>query len=554
MGPPTGHVAEKSDENPAGFGTAAPRRLRPALLRCSAGLWSARQALRCERPKGQQLVGAPHAGAQPFSDKLTSAVKRDPMLVMIARGAQLLDRTLMRAFLAQIRETWRVVVGHARGRGARGGLSASGVHEESVLGRLADQAQVRLSAFVIRACFEVVEDELIDRSYMPSWIRERATNALTHTCNTVLQRASATADSRIWLRQQERRRLFHQRQGRLRFWRHAFRSARAFILYTLMPADETLWFQLRQPAFWCVVAALLVPCAGICDLAFFALYCMISRHDEYQLCAFIIFAKAQQFLLSVVSLTTWMFSVVGCMFAIDDADTADASLVHAIMANPDFSSSAGLRSEHLASFSTRFAPCKDSFDRQSNFARAVQSATLALDVLRTLTLWHAYFMLRCRSRGDQALEALDAIRPDVERESAESIADRYAELRRLQAADAASKKSGGRLMAVLIGLDLFGFVQATVTNVALFAAAGKLAYGQHQWWLAWFMYEAHDIAEGLWLLPFVVVAAMPIEFVTGSARTGYDRRGTLCPNLDLHSILEIRLQRERLESGSESAV
>jgi len=95
-------------------------------------------------------------------------------------------------------------------------------------------------------------------------------------------------------------------------WAHA---ARAWLLYSLYPYDQSLWRQLRNPAFVLLRLLSVTPRWGVHPAFFITLFALIDRSDEYQLVLFILAFKGTQFVsvgvLGAVIGAGWYFSV-GC--------------------------------------------------------------------------------------------------------------------------------------------------------------------------------------------------------------------------------------------------
>jgi len=96
---------------------------------------------------------------------------------------------------------------------------------------------------------------------------------------------------------------------------HALASARAWVLYTLYPHDQTIWRQLRWPSFWALKLVSVFPLYGVQPAFFIAEFLLLDRSDEYQLVRYILLFKGAQFftlgVLGTVLGGGWYF-FLGC--------------------------------------------------------------------------------------------------------------------------------------------------------------------------------------------------------------------------------------------------
>jgi len=76
----------------------------------------------------------------------------------------------------------------------------------------------------------------------------------------------------------------------------ALQAARAWYLYTLFPHDQTIWLQLRNPAFYFLKAVSVFPLYGVQPIFFILHFLVMDRSDEYQLVFYILLFKGSQFI------------------------------------------------------------------------------------------------------------------------------------------------------------------------------------------------------------------------------------------------------------------
>lgn len=70
---------------------------------------------------------------------------------------------------------------------------------------------------------------------------------------------------------------------------------RAFFLYTLFPADQSVWRQMKNPAWWLLKAVSIFPYYGVQQGFFTVHFLLMNKRDEFQLVNFVLLFKGSQF-------------------------------------------------------------------------------------------------------------------------------------------------------------------------------------------------------------------------------------------------------------------
>lgn len=81
----------------------------------------------------------------------------------------------------------------------------------------------------------------------------------------------------------------------LGWWPSPVAKARASVLYALYPYDRSVWGQLRMPLFYPLLLLCVCPVYGVQPVAFFLLFLLRDKGDEFQLVQFILEFKGLQF-------------------------------------------------------------------------------------------------------------------------------------------------------------------------------------------------------------------------------------------------------------------
>jgi hypothetical protein len=79
------------------------------------------------------------------------------------------------------------------------------------------------------------------------------------------------------------------------FCSHQWTMFRAFVLYSLAPADKSFWVCCRDPGYWLLSAVGIIPVPWIAYTWWMMIFLMKERTDEYQLVDFIVGFEASKF-------------------------------------------------------------------------------------------------------------------------------------------------------------------------------------------------------------------------------------------------------------------
>ncbi|KAL3907897.1 MAG: hypothetical protein SGPRY_010006 [Prymnesium sp.] len=407
-----------------------------------------------------------------------------------------------------------------------------------------------VGAPAIRNVFHEIELRLVDEMHMPSHLQTTLHAALHAESEALIKSlessiAPSAADKRWEKLSWQTLRAIPMIAFR---WDQLLFSLRAKALYAMLPADETWWFSMRMAALPLFFLVSLIPYAGAGTWMFVILFAMIDRTDEYQLAQFILWFKAQQFIVFGVfdSFPAFWFTFQ-CL--------ADVSQHH-------LSSAASLMLDEPHCANLKVVP-----DNAHDIISWLSSA------LRLLLVWYAFARLCCCSRGGwEQISALEDVRIEIadgtlgdgfdaqktERLSTSELRARldllfrtpgpikaaykqYYQQRRekAEAQGKARQRGGGLLFRCLLLWDIFSCV-----ITAAMAAGVIFQYGLGPTdWLTWYTLSFLDCSLAVvQCAPAVVFLFLPWAQMTGARATGYTVHGWLSKQL---SLPEIRTSRAR---------
>ena len=309
---------------------------------------------------------------------------------------------------------------------------------------------------------------------------------------------------------------------------------RARILYSLCPADATIWQIGTTTSFWVVLVLTVLPFYGISIYTYVGLFLIIERTDEYQLVSFICRFKALQFLIqgALPAIATSVrhyicldlptgtetSAVVGC-------DAMPTPFVWELFAEPLRIGVVWLAFGLLA--------CGHAHGGRAQLKalelRRIDAADGMLDGAMAASL--------SRRNKRRASVAADAANP-----TATEMATAHRAALRALGATQSSVRSGG-LLPYFMAYD----VVATLACLVVFgsiAAYRNLASRHNERGQPWLFWETVALArevQALLSFPFLVFllpSALPL--LTHVQPTGYDKKGLLCQAL---TRTQIRLMR-----------
>jgi hypothetical protein len=253
---------------------------------------------------------------------------------------------------------------------------------------------------------------------------------------------------------------------------------RAWVLYTMFPFDKSIWGQLRNPAYYFLMATACFPVMGVSECFWTLMFFLKDKRDEYQLVDYIIAFKVAQF-------------VGGCLAVLAGA------VLYALCANKeDHSCDANGPGTHLGfSFEVYFA------------------------LLKTALCWWAAAMIPCsEKKGGRLYKALHS-------ERAQGI--------EVSVTKADMSRKGGRVFYWL-GYDFVIFAVTVALGVVSLRA-------DDDEWTEWAKIYWLKALYGIMALPWVILKLpMMYTLVLHVRPTAYNRRGQTVPVLRKKERLERR--------------
>jgi len=304
---------------------------------------------------------------------------------------------------------------------------------------------------------------------------------------------------------------------------------RAKVLYSLFPADGTMWKTLRDPFAVGVFLCKSTPKYAINVWTFVFLFFLIDKRDEYQLVSFILKFKSFQFLSG--GLIAMTFASVKMFSCASDMKSADYFSSENDPSTPLWK---------IDACATHAPGSHDSFWIE-----------IAMEPVRIILIWVAFLLLRSgyAKGGKEELLALEQVRIDAADGSLDGARD-VKKLRRksnvthqasndidddefLAATErarlemGAQTKTGGYLPVFLLW-DVFAAF-FSVASMSLFIHTSGYT---SEMWMFWTSIYYMKAIYALLSFPFLIFGLPGWKTILTHAKmTGYDMSGHLCPKL-----------------------
>eukprot|EP00941_MAST-03F_sp_MAST-3F-sp1_P003019 g3019.t1 len=94
--------------------------------------------------------------------------------------------------------------------------------------------------------------------------------------------------------------------------RHPFRWIRSFILYHYLPFNKGIYQKLQSPTYLLLLLVFCFPLYNVSQIAWIIIFLLIDKHDEFQLCDFVMNFKTSQFFVALLKSITGLILYMTC--------------------------------------------------------------------------------------------------------------------------------------------------------------------------------------------------------------------------------------------------